>query len=101
MTLPLTAKQERIWRYIKGRERSPSYDEICKDLGYSSRGELHRTINAIKRKGYVDYVPYCARSLVALDPNIELGGVQTSSLIAEVERRGVGIISLPLHGHIS
>lgn len=86
-TTPLTAKQERIWRYIKSCERSPTYRQVAADLGLKSVGELHASVLSLKRRGYVTYIPGVARSLVALDPVSELAGFSTSELASELARR--------------
>ena len=85
MTLPLTPKQERVWRYLKTCERSPSYREMERDLGYNI-GRLNDVIVALKEKGFVSYIPRRARSLVALDPG-GLAAYPTKVLQAELERR--------------
>lgn len=86
MTLPLTAKQERVWRYIASCKRSPSYAEMERDLGMG-RGGLNRSVVVLKEKGYVTFLPNRARSLVALDPHRDLACVPTEALQAELERR--------------
>jgi SOS-response transcriptional repressor LexA len=91
MTLPLTRKQEQLWRYIQSCERSPTYDEMAVALGHKpkSRGNLNRMVVTLKEKGYVDYLPCRARSIVALHPRTDLSRAQTADLIGELERRGV------------
>lgn len=86
MSLALTPKQERVWRYLRGRERSPTYREMERDLGYHI-GRLNDVIVTLKDKGYVSYVPRRARSLVALDPSSDLSAVSTEALVAELARR--------------
>lgn len=86
-TLPLTAKQERIWRYIASCERSPTYNELAEAIGLKSRGQLHTAVLALKKKGYVTYTPSVARSLVAIDPRQNLAGFSTADLAAELARR--------------
>lgn len=85
MTLPLTEKQERVWRYLKTCERSPSYREMERDLGYNI-GRLNDVIVTLKEKGFVSYIPRRARSLVALDPG-GLSAYPTEVLQAELSRR--------------
>ena len=87
MTLPLTPKQERVWRYIRSCHRSPTYEEMSRALGLANRGQLNRTILTLKEKGYVSYTPYRARSIVALDPAADLSSFPTAALMAEIERR--------------
>jgi SOS-response transcriptional repressor LexA len=87
MTLPLTEKQERLWRYIKSCERSPSYLEMATAMGLSSRSNLHTVVLALKKKGYVSYIPGLARTIIALDPDIDLTRFSTAELAAEIARR--------------
>jgi SOS-response transcriptional repressor LexA len=86
VTLPLTEKQERVWRYIKSCKRSPSYREMERDLGYNI-GRLNDVVVTLKEKGFVTYIPKRARSLVALDPQVDLANVPTQDLVAELSRR--------------
>jgi SOS-response transcriptional repressor LexA len=86
MTLPLTAKQERVWRYIRDCERSPTYREMERDLGKGT-GALSEVIAALKEKGFVTYTPNRARSIVALNPIADLSSYPTEALAAELARR--------------
>jgi SOS-response transcriptional repressor LexA len=90
MTLPLTEKQEKLWRFIASCERSPSHDEMTAALGGKVRGaRTHEVVLALEAKGYVRRTPRLARSIVALDPSVGLNGITTSELLAELERRGI------------
>jgi SOS-response transcriptional repressor LexA len=91
VTLPLTEKQEQLWRYIKSCERSPSYHEMALELygRTSAKGRINELIVALKGRGFVDYIPNRARSVVALNPSESLSKASTVALIAELERRGV------------
>ena len=86
MTLPLTEKQERIWRYIKSCKRSPTYREILRDLNYTSTGRLNEVIVSLRERGFVDYIPGRARSLVAIEPDA-LARFSTNAIAAEMARR--------------
>lgn len=99
--LPLTVKQEKLWRFIKSCERSPTYDEMARGMGLSSRGQINNTVVALKEKGFVDYIPNRARSIVALDPSARVSLITTADLAAELARRGFGFVMLPLRGRIS
>lgn len=101
MTLPLTEKQELVWRYIKSCERSPSYEEMARALGFSNKSQLNRLIVTLKEKGFVTYLPNRARSIVALEPSPVASAIPTAALIAELDRRGLSVVLLPLHGRIS
>jgi hypothetical protein len=88
VTVPLTENQEKVWSFIRSCDRSPTYDEMEAATGMG-RGQLNPIVAALKEKGYVDYIPYRARSLVALDPSHSLKCFKTSELMAELEQRGV------------
>jgi LexA DNA binding domain-containing protein len=92
MTLPLTKRQEQLWRYIKSCERSPSYDEMAHALGYSCRGQrVYDIVTALHRKGYVRKVQGGSRNIVAIDPNQNvLRDIPTAELSAELARRLAG-----------
>lgn len=95
MTLPLTAQQEKLWRFIMSCERSPTYDEMAEALGYSCRGQRTvEVVNALERKGYLRRFPG-HRTLVAIDPmHPPMEEIPTSALLAELERRGI-LLGLP------
>jgi SOS-response transcriptional repressor LexA len=99
-SLPLTEKQERVWRYVKSCERSPSYREICAALGYKSVSRISAIVLTLRKRGYVTYLPGMARTLRAIEPSGELAGFRTSELIFELERRGI-LIDVPFQGRVS
>lgn len=100
--LPLTPCQEKLWRYIGSCDRSPTYQEMADALGFKCKsGRLHEIVKALERKGMVKRTPRRARSLVAIDPRLELSSLTTEALMAELDGRGIGIVMLPLHGRIS
>jgi SOS-response transcriptional repressor LexA len=103
MTLPLTAKQEQLWRYIKSCKRSPSYTEMAMALygHHNAKGRINNLVCALKERGFVDYVPSRARTIVALDPPTKASAIPTSALLLELTRRGIGLTMLPLQGRIS
>jgi DNA-binding MarR family transcriptional regulator len=86
MTLPLTPKQERVWRYIRSCERSPTYREMERDLGINI-GRLNDVIVSLKERGFVSFLPRRHRSIVALDPKADLSAFPTEVLAAEIARR--------------
>jgi SOS-response transcriptional repressor LexA len=89
MTLPLTRRQEQLWRFIKSCDRSPTHQEMADAIGLKSRGQVNLMVVALKERGFVDYLPARARSIVALNPEEDLSLARTTELIAELERRGV------------
>jgi SOS-response transcriptional repressor LexA len=94
-TLPLTEKQERLWRFIKSCERSPTYDEMAVALGHKVKGQrVFDAIGALEAKGFVKRLPGRARSIVALDPALSLKSFSNSELLAELEQRGIRLVPL-------
>lgn len=88
MTLPLTERQEALWRFIKSCERSPTYEEMSRALGYACKGQrIYDLVSALEAKGFVRKLRGGARNVVALDPQIDLAGVSTDALMRELERR--------------
>lgn len=88
MNLPLTARQEMLWRFIASCKRSPSYDEMAKALGYACRGQrIVDMVDALERKGFVRRVAKGARNVVALDHCVELAAIPTNRLADELARR--------------
>lgn len=107
--LPLTVRQEQLWRYIRSCERSPTYSEMALALygNVNAKGRVNILISALKERGFVDYIPNRARSIVALDPPastlsiLTAASATTEALLSELYRRGIGVVVLPLHGRIS
>jgi repressor LexA len=88
MTLPLTEKQERLWRYIRSCDRSPTYEEMAQAIGIKAKGAgVYEVVRALEAKGFVRRTPGRARSLVAIDVKRELAHISTAELAAEVARR--------------
>lgn len=85
--LPLTPRQERVWRYIRGCDRSPTYQEMADALGFSSKSQLNPIVLALRERGFVTYIPWRRRTLRALDPRTDLASISTEALIAELKRR--------------
>ncbi len=72
----LTRKQKNTLIYIEAYLDehdgvAPTYDEIKDGSGLSSKSETSRIVNALKRKGWVDYLPHHARSLRIVRPSAE------------------------------
>jgi DNA-binding MarR family transcriptional regulator len=90
MTLPLTAQQEKLWRYIASCDRSPTVDEMSEEMGYAHKGgAIVNLLNDLEKRGFIRRIPNRARSIVALDPTIGLSPYSTSELLAELEKRGI------------
>jgi len=91
MTLPLTKRQERLWRYLRSCETSPSASEMAQALGDPVRGAgVARTLDALEAKGFIRRTRYRARSVVALNPTADLSSYPTEALAAELARRMAG-----------
>lgn len=94
MTTPLTERQEQLWQFIKGCERSPSFQEMVNALGYKSKSRIHDMLGALERKGYITSLGQTgtgyrmARSIIANDgPRPDLAGYTDDELVDELERR--------------
>ena len=48
--------------------RAPSYREVCHEMGFASRSEIVRLVRSLRERGFIDYLPQRARSLVVLRP---------------------------------
>lgn len=91
MTLPLTERQEQVWRYIRSCERSPTFEEMRNQFGLSSRSSVFRIVQCLKAKGYVRHRYGDRRGIVAIDPleSPSLDRVSTDELLTELVRRGI------------
>lgn len=71
----------------------PSYEELAGDMGISSKGEVHRVLKGLRERGMVSWMPGRARSLHLTAPtktdDLRIRSFSDSSLLAEVERRGL------------
>lgn len=58
MQAPLTKRQQNIYNYLKEHQDlfdyPPTLDELCKALGLSSRGSLHKHIQALIKAGLIE-----------------------------------------------
>ena len=56
--MKLTRRQQEIYAYLRDNaeafDHPPSYDELCRVLGLSSRGSLHKHIQALIQAGLVE-----------------------------------------------
>lgn len=93
--IPLTAQQERLWRFLKTCERCPSFGEMAAHMGLRSKSGVHRMISVLEAKGYVSRVTTGgrrrARALIVHDePTPELPPLTLytlNELLDEVGRR--------------
>jgi repressor LexA len=73
----LTAAQERVYRFVREfidkNGYSPSYEEICRHLGFASKNSVAKHMRQLEDRGYVKSISGRRRSL-------ELIPVRTSSV---------------------
>jgi SOS-response transcriptional repressor LexA len=86
-TLPLTEKQERLWRFIASCERSPSYAEMCEAVGTRSIGSIGVMVKRLRERGLISQRAGRWRSVTALEPRGSLDAWSDAELIVELERR--------------
>lgn len=64
----LTKKQSDCLNAIKAHmdqfDISPSYREIRDSLHLKSTGNVHSLVNALKKRGWIDFTPGCSRSII-------------------------------------
>lgn len=80
----LTQKQRDLLGYIQDRlsatDVSPSFDEMKDALGLKSKSGIHRLINGLVERGYLERLPNRARALaIKRLPDGLQGGLQASS----------------------
>ena len=91
-TLPLTERQEKLWRFIRSCDRSPTFEEMALEMDVAVGAQITRLIDALEAKGFVRRTRARARSVIAIDPRIHddalpLAAYSDSELIEELERR--------------
>lgn len=97
----LTHKQRELLDYIGSCMAQdgicPSYEEMMVALGLHSKSGVHRLINALEERGFIQRIPNRARCIEILEtprPLLKpvkprpLIGEDTGALIAEIEARG-------------
>ncbi len=66
----LTPKQMKFLQVIQGfidaNGYSPSYEELKQLNGMKSKSNVHAYVQGLKRRGYLDDIPYSKRSIVLL-----------------------------------
>jgi len=66
----------------------PTYQEICDQVGLTSKSSAHRLVRELVASGHLQQLPGKRRGLVVPDA-IDLRAVDTGAMIAELQRRGV------------
>lgn len=62
----LSHKQQAVLDFIIAQHESPSVREIMHGLGYNSTSVVKRHLDRLKERGYIDFMPGRARSIVVL-----------------------------------
>ena len=66
----LTPKQHKflkqIQSFISANGYSPSYEELKQLTGLKSKSNVHSKMHALKRRGYLDFLPHSSRSMYLL-----------------------------------
>ena len=66
----LTEKQVKFLKVIKdfiaANGFSPSYEEMKQMNGMTSKSNVHAYVYRLKKRGYVDVIRHCKRSIVVL-----------------------------------
>ena len=66
----LTPKQMKFLQVIQGfidaNGYAPSYEELIQLNGMKSKSNVHAYVQGLKRRGYLDDIPYSKRSIVLL-----------------------------------
>jgi repressor LexA len=63
----LTPKMKKILQQIQAFNKAngypPSYEELKQLTGFKSKSNIHRYVHALKKRGYVDFLPAHSRTL--------------------------------------
>ena len=99
----LTRRQQEIYEYLRDHlddfPHPPTLDELCQALGLSSRGSLHKQIQALIEAGLVEPMNNLRRGIRLLD---EDGVTNTAPFDARTSaERTLRQNSLPLYGKIA
>lgn len=88
----LSEPQERVLSYIKGCERSPSFDEMTDAMGFHSKSYTFKIVEALEAKGFIRCLRrggYRMRRGIILNdgPRPDLAGYTANELAEELARR--------------
>lgn len=94
MSVSLTRKQHELLTFIKSYVRqnngvAPSFEEMQRALGLSSKSGVHRLMDALEERGHVKRSRYRRRSLELVED--KLANIPTEALAAEFNRRGLRV----------
>ena len=66
----LTPKQHEflqpIQAFIQSNGYAPSYEELKQLTGLKSKSNVHAKMYALKKRGYIDFLPHSSRSMYLL-----------------------------------
>ena len=82
----LTKRQTEIYRYLVENadhfDHPPSHDELCQALGLSSRGSLHKHIQALVQAGLVEPMDHTRRGIRLVEQTAQEQGIPFLGTIA-------------------
>ena len=84
--MQLTKRQTEIYRYLRENadhfDHPPSHDELCQALGLSSRGSLHKHIQALIQAGLVEPMDHTRRGIRLVEQAEQQAGIPFLGTIA-------------------
>jgi repressor LexA len=54
---------KQIQQFIKANGYPPSYEELKQMTGLKSKSNVHAKMHQLKKRGYIDFLPYMSRSM--------------------------------------
>lgn len=90
--ISLTHVQAQLLDFIKRYQAefdgvSPSFEEMCDELGVASKSGIHRLLKQLEDRGHISRPYHRARAIQILSDN-PFDGIPTSALLDELVRRG-------------
>lgn len=64
--IPLTRTEKRFYDALVrlcGADTAPSYDELAREIGLTSKSGVHRLVNQLESKGWITRAPNRARTI--------------------------------------
>ena len=84
--MQLTKRQTEVYRYLVENadhfDHPPTHDELCQALGLSSRGSLHKHIQALVQAGLVEPMDHTRRGIRLVEQAEEQTGIPFLGTIA-------------------
>lgn len=110
--IPLLPVQAKLFAFILSYQAehngmSPSFAEMSKAIGVSSKSGIHRLVNGLQGRGHIRYSPNKARSIVVIEPKLEVYRkaleeigmvVRSATWVSEEDKRISQIVAQALHG---